>query len=310
MVRYNGILPVNKEGGMTSHDVINRLRRITGQKKIGHTGTLDPMATGLLLTCFGRATLLSQFMTDWDKTYRAEITLGKVSDTFDSEGIIRESGIVPQFDESELSAVLEGFLGRSIQKVPPYSAVKVKGKRLYEKARKGEVVECPEKEIEIKSIRLLDFNRTHIFIEIECTKGTFIRRLADDIGHELGCGGYLSALERTNVGPFELDDAVSLAEVASLHETDTLVMALRPLERVLEFPVINFSNKAARTIKNGSELTFKDIVDWNEDFSKGDLISMADEQGQILAIAKSKCDAGELKKTDGDSFYSYVRVLI
>lgn len=310
MVRYNGILPVNKEGGMTSHDVINCLRRITGQKKIGHTGTLDPMATGLLLTCFGRATPLSQFMTGWDKTYRAEITLGKISDTFDADGNIKDGGIVPRIDDKEMAEVLNSFIGRSIQKVPPFSAVKVKGKRLYKKARTGETVDCPEREIEIKSIELLGSSGPHLNVEIKCSKGTYIRRLADDIGSKLGYGAYLSALERTNIGPFELDDAVSLAEVASLHETDTLVMAMRPLERVLEFPVINFNNEAAGTIKHGSELTYNDVINWEGDFLKGDLISMADEQGQILAIAKSKCDAGELKKANGNSFYSYVRVLI
>ncbi len=310
MARYNGILPVNKESGLSSHDVVNRLRRVTGQKKIGHTGTLDPMATGLLLTCFGRATPLSQFMTDWDKSYRAEITLGKISDTFDADGKISEKGIVPDLSVIILQEILERFTGRIRQTVPSHSAVKVRGRRLYQRARKGEKFERPEREIIISSIRLLDWNRPRMTIAIDSSKGTYIRSLADDIGAEVGCGGYLSALERTGVGPFGLNDAVSLAEVASLHESNSLEMAFRPIERVLEFPVISFRNGAAEGIQHGVELTSEDIVELKGDFVDGDLISMADEQGRILAIAKSKCDASKVTDKPKNCFYSYVRVLI
>ncbi|MCP4566057.1 MAG: tRNA pseudouridine(55) synthase TruB [FCB group bacterium] len=309
MDRYNGIAPMIKETGMTSHDVINRLRRISGQKKIGHTGTLDPLASGLLLICFGRATKLTQFLTDWDKTYRAEITLGSVSDTLDKGGLISESGSVPDLSNVDLEKVMDQFRGKVMQKVPAYSAVKVGGQELYKYARKGIEVETPSREIEITSLKIISYVSPILKIDASCSKGTYIRTLADDIGQAIGCGAYLSGLVRTSLGPYELESAATLTAFADLQEADKLNGLIRPIENVLSFPTINVRRPAAETIINGGNLRTCDIVSRSGDFDMNDLISIADESGRIKAIGKATCTSSELAPENNDSFFSYVRVL-
>ncbi len=295
---------------MTSHDVINRLRRITGQKKIGHTGTLDPQATGLLLTCFGRATKLSQFLTGWDKLYLAEITLGAVSDTFDGNGKIEEKSTVPHLTEVELQDLLKRFTGRISQKVPAYSAVKVGGRALYKQAREGLETDRPEREVEIRSIDIISIDTPRLTLRVHCSKGTYIRSLADDIGHEIGCGGYLSALERQSVGRFNIETALTLDDVAARWDAGSFAAAMLPIEKALDFPTINVRNRRAETIKDGINLSGADIMARDRDFRRGDLISIANERGDILAIGKSKCDASRLNVNGTGDFFSYVRVLV
>ena len=188
MDRYNGILPVYKSVGITSHDLIDRLRGIVGQKRIGHTGTLDPQADGLMLICLGRATKLTQFFTEWDKGYRAKITFGQSSDTMDGAGIMSDPAGVPALDRNQIETVLRRFTGKIIQKVPLYSAVKVGGRELHKYARAGVAVESPEREVEVYAIDLLNIELPSITIHVRCSKGTYIRVLADDIGRQVGCG--------------------------------------------------------------------------------------------------------------------------
>jgi tRNA pseudouridine55 synthase len=310
MDRYNGVLPVNKDPGMTSHDVVSRLRRITGQKKIGHTGTLDPQATGLLLTCFGRATKLSQFLTGLDKLYWAEITLGAVSDTFDGNGKIEEKGTAPYLTKVELQDLLKRFTGRISQKVPAYSAVRVGGRALYKQAREGMQTDRPERKVEIKSIDIISIDMPHLTLRVHCSKGTYIRSLADDIGREIGCGGYLSALERRSVGRFNIETALTLDDVAARWDAGSFADTIWPIEKALDFPTINIRNRTAEAVKHGINLSGEDIISWDRDFRTGDLISVADERGDILAIGKSKRDASRLKADGIGDFFSYMRVLI
>lgn len=309
MALYNGITSMNKASGLTSHDVIDCLRRITGQKKIGHTGTLDPMATGLLLICFGRATKLTQFLTDWDKSYRAEITLGFVSNTLDRGGKIEASGAVPEISEQDMEVVLDRFRGKIKQKIPAYSAVKVDGRELYKYARKGQEVETPTREIEITSLKLLSFESPVLKIEVACSKGTYIRTLADDIGREIGCGAYLSGLERIAVGPFKIDAATTLPEVEEFHKSQKFNDLVKPIEQVLDFPIIGIRRMAAETICNGGLIKSDDIVSRQNEFDTGALLSIADENGQILAIGKATCDSVSLAAGENKSFFTYVRVL-
>lgn len=310
MDRYNGILPVRKESGMTSHDVIYKMRKITGAKKVGHTGTLDPMASGLLLISLGRATKLTQFLTEWDKSYFAEITLGGISATLDGEGPITNGGEVPDLSESELAAILNRFTGRITQKVPAYSAVKVDGRELYKYARKGVEVETPSREVEITRLELNSFDLPQLSITVSCSKGTYIRVLADDIGREIGCGGYLSNLARQSIGPFNISGALTLEEVESRHSELNLDEAVVPIEQILDFPVISIRNQARETIKNGGIPATADIIGHSGEFASGDLISMADEMGEVLAIGKSRCDAVVFASRKVRDFFSYVRVLI
>lgn len=310
MDRYNGILAVRKRTGMTSHDLIRRLRAILDQKKIGHTGTLDPDASGLMLICLGRATKLTQFLTDWDKAYRGEITLGQISDTLDGTGNLQPGGPVPALAAADFAAILGRFRGKGVQKAPAYSAVKVSGRELHKYARAGVEVDAPVREIEITAIELVDFSLPRVTIRVECSKGTYIRVLADEIGRTLGCGGYLSKLERLRVGPYELDAALAEEDIKQLHEQGTLEQSVVEIEQVLKFPVIQMGRRVTDKIKDGITPVYRDVISLAGNFRSGDLISMANEHGKILAIGRSKFDAVDLQTRQPDDFFSYVRVLV
>lgn len=207
------ILVVNKPKGWTSHDVVNKVRRIYGVKKVGHAGTLDPMATGVLIVLVGDATKRQKEFMGMEKEYEAEITFGAETDTYDAEGIVaieRSSNqAVKNLTRDKIKRILGEFEGEIEQTVPPYSAVKVKGKRLYELARKGKIgnVKLPKRKVFIKEIRLLDFQQGNLpkaRIRVVCSKGTYIRSLAHDLGQKFGCGAFLSELVRTRVGKFKL----------------------------------------------------------------------------------------------------------
>ena len=229
----DGILIVNKERGYTSFDVVAKLRGILSIRKIGHTGTLDPEATGVLPVCVGRATKVCDVLTDRDKTYEATVVLGITTDTLDTTGEVLTRKPV-SVTRDELLAVLSHFRGEITQVPPMYSAVKVNGKRLYEYAREGKEVERKERRVTIYEIELLeeklfpwdnseesgqadlpdDFDQHPSFrIRVKCSKGTYIRTLCDDIGKELGCGAAMSSLVRTEVGRFRLEDALRLNEI-------------------------------------------------------------------------------------------------
>lgn len=210
----DGLLIINKPSGWTSFDVVAKIRNKLGVKKVGHTGTLDPMATGVLVLCLGKATKLAQEITGTDKEYIGEITLGATSDTDDAEGKISQikNYELKITNSKEIQNVLKQFQG-TIQQVPPiFSAKKIKGQRAYKLARKGEKVELKPVEITIHELELLDYKWPVIHVRVLCSKGTYIRSLARDIGKELGVGGYLSKLERTKVGKYTIDQSVSIEE--------------------------------------------------------------------------------------------------
>jgi tRNA pseudouridine55 synthase len=210
----DGLLIINKPSGWTSFDVVAKIRNKLGVKKVGHTGTLDPMATGVLVLCLGKATKLAQEITGTDKEYTGEITLGATSDTDDAEGKISQikNYELKITNSKEIQNVLKQFQG-TIQQVPPiFSAKKIKGQRAYKLARKGEKVELKPVEITIHELELLAYKWPVIHVRILCSKGTYIRSLARDIGKELGVGGYLSKLERTKVGKYTIDQSVSIEE--------------------------------------------------------------------------------------------------
>lgn len=200
---------------MTSHDVVDVVRKKTGEKKVGHAGTLDPLATGLLIVAVGRqSTKRLGGITRKKKTYLAKIHLGKETNTLDSEGeVMKEVKDLDPPNGSEVEKLLMNFLGKQKQIPPAHSAIKISGKKAYELARKGEKVELEPREIEIFKIKLLDYNYPILEIEVEVSKGTYIRALARDIGRKIGSGGYLEELRRTKIGEFEIEDAASLDEL-------------------------------------------------------------------------------------------------
>ena len=312
MLQYDGILLCDKPFGITSHDVINDLRKIIGQKKIGHTGTLDPRATGLIVTCLGRATKIAQFFSNMDKTYEAEIRLGARSRTMDAEGIDPDTPLspIPNLSENDIKDLLKTFKGKITQRVPAFSAVKINGQRLYKLARKNIKVEPPEREVEIKEIALSEMRMPSIFITVSCSKGVYIRTLADDIGQKIGCGAYLNKLSRIEVGQFKLGDALNLNEIRHLRQAGSLKKHILQIESVLPFPSIQVDEKFSPCIISGRQPKVKDLIGISDEFKTEDFITLRDHCGQIMAVGKAGVDSHEIDDNfKGDNFFKYVRVL-
>ena len=212
----NGILIINKEQNWTSNDVVQKVKRITGEK-VGHTGTLDPLATGVLPLLIGKGTLLSKYLVNHDKTYIAKVKLGVKTDTADLEGEVIEKETIEDifFEEKKIKEVLNSFVGKQKQTPPMYSAIKIKGKKLYEYARNGQVVDIPKRDIEIYEMNLINFSKEfgEIEFKVSCSKGTYIRTLCEDIATKLGTIGTMSSLNRIRVGQFEIKDAIKIEEI-------------------------------------------------------------------------------------------------
>jgi tRNA pseudouridine55 synthase len=222
-----GVLGVDKPAGWTSHDVVGKVRRLAGLRQVGHAGTLDPMATGVLVLCLGRSTRLLEYLTGQPKTYLAEVTLGVATDTYDAEGEIVARQPVPTLTEIQLDQALDVFRGEIMQRPPAYSALKRDGVALYQRARAGEQVEVEPRPVTVYELALLHFDGQTVRLRIHCGAGTYVRSIAHDLGQALGCGGHLSALRRTAVGPFNIEDAVTLEQLA---EPGALAAALLPAD--------------------------------------------------------------------------------
>jgi tRNA pseudouridine55 synthase len=211
-----GVLLVDKPPGLTSHDVVYHLRRKLQMKKIGHAGTLDPMATGLLVMLIGKATRISQYLISVDKVYEGEATLGVLTDSQDAEGEVMETRPVPELTAAQVAEAMKGFLGDQYQIPPMHSAIKIDGVPLYKLARKGEAVEREPRFIRVSSFALNSFASPKLTFTLHCTKGTYVRTIAYDLGHKLGCGAHLSALRRTGSGKFTIDQCLALDKIEAL----------------------------------------------------------------------------------------------
>ncbi|NLP37937.1 MAG: tRNA pseudouridine(55) synthase TruB [Firmicutes bacterium] len=278
-----GILNILKPAGMTSHDVVTFVRRLTGIRKCGHTGTLDPGAAGVLPVCIGQATRVAEYVLETDKSYRAEITLGTATDTEDASGMVVAQKDAGRYTEEQVLAVLKDFLGPRLQTPPMYSAVKINGQKLYERARRGETVSRPARSIFIHQLDLLFYRENKIMFDVTCSRGTYVRTLCREIAETLGTVGHMSFLLRTNVGPFTLHQAFTLEELQQLHKANKLKEALLPLDTALShLPVIKIDTKAATAIKNGNAVHL-DIK------SAGNTLWRVYGPGEeLLAIAKVK----------------------
>ena len=226
---YHGIINVYKEAGLTSHDVVNRMRRILGQKKIGHTGTLDPQAEGVLPVCLGAGTKLCDMFADTTKEYRAVLHLGITTDTQDMTGTVLSTSPVTVDVEDVREACLR-FIGTYEQLPPMYSAVKHNGKKLYQLARKGIEVERETRSVTINHLTVEEIHLPYVQMLVECSKGTYIRTLCEDIGNSISCGGCMESLVRTRVGDFHLDDALKLDQIAKLQEEGRLDAYIRSID--------------------------------------------------------------------------------
>ena len=248
----NGVINIYKEKGFTSHDVVAKMRGICRQKKIGHTGTLDPDATGVLPVCLGSGTKLCDMLTDKDKEYVAELLLGVVTDTQDISGQILEQNEV-QVSEDRVREVVMSFQGDYMQIPPMYSALKVNGKKLYELARAGKEVERQARPVTIHEIEIVDIQLPVVKIRVACSKGTYIRTLCADIGEKLGCGGTMQSLLRTKVGIFELNKAVTLAQLETIRDDEGLESILYPVESAFEeCPSLHIKPDFRKLLDNGN----------------------------------------------------------
>jgi tRNA pseudouridine55 synthase len=274
----NGILVVDKPKGPTSSDVVQAVRRALKEKKAGHTGTLDPMATGVLALCLGDATRVAQVFTDGDKAYDATVKLGVTTDTLDAEGRVLETRPVPPVSRASLEAVLERFRGPQRQTPPMYSAIKKDGKRLYELARAGEEVEREARDVTVFSLTLNDFSADELKVSVSCSKGFFVRTLAADLGEALGCGAHLTALRRTASGPFSLAQALPLATLIE-QGPEAVMGRLVSVDEALTFlPEVPTTGAEAERVKHGGvvEVARPDCA----------LVRVTDPQGRVLALAE------------------------
>ena len=282
----NGIIIINKEKGFTSFDVVAKLRKIFNQKKIGHTGTLDPDATGVLPVCLGKATKVCDLLTDKSKTYVCTLKLGITTDTEDLSGQIlsdhtKEASLL---SEEEVRSAILSFLGSSSQVPPMYSALKINGKKLYELAREGKVIERKARPITISEIKITSsYQDCEISFEVSCSKGTYIRSLCRDIGERLRVGGAMKELTRVRVATFTLDQALTLSEVEAAIENGRISSYIFEPDSLFPYPKLQVREEAMRFLSNGNALTISEFLEEPESFTS-DFYRVYTKEGHFAAI--------------------------
>lgn len=291
-MQEDGILPLHKPRGMTSHDCVVKLRKILKTKRVGHTGTLDPAVSGVLPICINRATKVAEYMSAYNKTYEATVSLGSSTTTEDQTGDVVEEIEMDEIDSEKIKKVLETFKGEIEQTPPMYSAVKVKGKRLYEYAREGISVERPTRKVTILSLEWLgglernpESGNIEFHIRVTCSKGTYIRTLAVDIGRAIGVPAHMSSLIRTQSGPFKLEDTVTFEELEAQAEKErSFSDMLMPIEKALTiFPSAMVSEEVEQQILNGT------VLEETKELSNP-RTAVYNERGECLAIYKPHPD--------------------
>jgi tRNA pseudouridine55 synthase len=285
-----GILNVDKPPGVTSHDVVDVIRRVTGQRKVGHAGTLDPMATGVLLVCLGQATRVAEYLMAGRKRYRATVLLGSTTDTYDAEGQVLESGGRTDFGRGEIEQALASLTGQIDQVPPAYSAIKRGGQPVHRLARQGKPVELEPRPVDIYEVDVLDWTPPALLIEVECSPGTYIRSLAHDLGQRVGSGAYLGALVRLRSGHFRLEEAVSLARLEEAFEHGEGERYLLPMdEALLDWPAVVVDAGQARRISQGQAIERAGAEDKDEDDSLWRAYSL---DGDFLAVMDYDPESG------------------
>lgn len=258
----NGILNIYKPAGMTSHDVVNIVRRVMGIRRVGHTGTLDPMATGVLPVCVGAAARITEYLDMDFKTYRCTLQLGKTTDTQDIWGQTIEERPAEQVTEEAVRKAFAPFRGLIDQKPPMYSAVRVNGRRLYEYAREGKEIEVKTRKVFIRRLEILSFDKETetVSFEVECSKGTYIRTICQDVGIALGCGAAMSSLERTASGRFEAKDAVDLDQLRGMSREQAAELMVSADFPLIHFGRITVDSQAAKSFTDGRHLSMKECI--------------------------------------------------
>lgn len=287
---YHGIINIYKEKGFTSHDVVAKLRGILKQKKIGHTGTLDPDAVGVLPVCLGMGTKLCDMLTDKDKTYEAVMLLGYVTDTQDMSGKILEEKNMSRedFSDEQIIKVIKSFEGDYMQTPPMYSAIKVNGKKLYELAREGIEIEVKARPVVINSITEIRIDFPRVYMTVDCSKGTYIRTLCHDIGKNLGCGAAMESLKRTKVGNFYVKNALTLDEVSDIihNDTDKIYEYIMPVTKAFEQYKDGYAmEKYDKSLYNGNAMKAEYINGFVElGLENGEKIKLYDSKGDFVGL--------------------------
>ena len=300
----DGIFNIYKEKGFTSHDVVAIVRRTIHMKKVGHTGTLDPDAEGVLPVCVGKATKLSDVIMDGRKSYRAMLRLGMTTTTEDASGEVLETKEV-DFNEDKIREVVASFIGRLEQVPPMYSAVKVNGKKLYELAREGKEIERKSRTIEVYDIRIRQFlPPDRVEIDVDCSKGTYIRTLCSDIGKALGCGGHMAELLRTRTGAFSLENAIRLDELKALAEQEKVETVLLTMEEALEdFPVVKVSEKSQKFLYNGGKIQERFLTEKPAVLTEGEIVVTYDYENNLVGLY-------EIKKEENNFYIKPYKMLL
>lgn len=273
----SGVLVIDKPIGLTSHDVVQIIRRGTGIRRAGHTGTLDPRASGVLVVLIGPAVRLSEYVSASDKRYQATIRLGSSTNTYDAEGVVTSRAPVDHITEDRFNDILQTFVGEIEQVPPPYSAVKVKGKRAYEIAREGESVDLEPRKIQVYSLDILEWAPPEVVIDVYCSSGTYVRSLANDLGKALGTGAYLIGLRRTKSGRFTLRDAVPLRKLKEAFDAGDWYKFLIPAADALgDWPMVELDADQVELVRHGHRVPAEPgSKGWARGISQqGDLVAL------------------------------------
>jgi tRNA pseudouridine55 synthase len=283
----SGVLVVDKPIGLTSHDVVQIIRRGTGIRRAGHTGTLDPRASGVLVVLVGPAVRLSEYVSASDKRYQATIRMGSSTDTYDAEGVVTRPTVpVDSITEDRFTEVLEQFIGEIEQVPPPYSAVKVKGKKAYEMAREGEEFDLAPRRIKVYSLDVLEWAPPEVVIDVYCSSGTYVRSLANDLGNALGCGAHLVGLRRTKSGRFTLRDAVPLRRLQEAFDAGDWYRHLIPAaEALADWPMIELDGDGVELVRHGHRVPADSSA---EGWARG-----VSEQGDLVALLELDPETNE-----------------
>ena len=281
----SGVLVVDKPVGMTSHDVVQAIRNGTGLRRAGHTGTLDPRASGVLVILVGPAVRLSEYVSASDKRYQAIIRLGSTTDTFDSEGKFTRSDTPVNVTEAQFEEVLQTFVGEIEQTPPPYSAVKVQGRKAYEMARQGEEVDLAPRIIQVHHLEVLEWAPPEVVVDVHCSSGTYVRSLANDLGEKLGCGAYLVGLRRTKSGRFSLRDATPLRKLQEAFTAGNWYQYLIPAAEALgDWPAIELNPDEVEGVRHGHR------VKAEADTPVGKRVRGVSTQGELVALLECVID--------------------
>ena len=300
---------MDKPTGMRSREAVDYIQQRFGQKKVGHGGTLDPLATGLMVMMMGGATKINQFLLGGQKRYRATVRLGATTDTYDCEGEVLTTAEVPELTQEQLQDAFANYLGKIAQAPPAYAAIKVNGVPAYKMARRGETVELADREIEIHEIDIISFNGTDIEIDVRCSKGTYMRSLAHDIGQDLGCGGHLIQIRRLASYPFEVTSALTLQQMEEMEPEDIAGQVIGIGEALSHLPTVQAEGRLYNVLRDGRQIQGADLEPFLRlGFERNDMLLLRSNERVAVLQARTN-SAGHAAHDFQNSPLKYMRVI-